>query len=156
MISSSISAFFIGVSTAFFTIFAIHILCFRPNRTRFQTVLGYTMCVWAILNLKDLILTFPEIVHPIHSQLGDDHWRMVCHQLHRPVARNRHASMVHMETNPLFLHSILHFHCCLRFGVMQSCYLRLCSFPMDICMDHRYIRLFKSTQTYKVCTRKLF
>lgn len=64
MISSSISAFFIGVSTAFFTIFAIHILCFRPNRTRFQTVLGYTMCVWAILNLKDLILTFPEMYTP--------------------------------------------------------------------------------------------
>ena len=35
----NVSAFLIGVSTAFFAIFAIHILFFRKKRTRFQTVL---------------------------------------------------------------------------------------------------------------------
>jgi AraC-like DNA-binding protein len=54
-----ISAFFIGVSTAFFAIFAVHILCFRRRRTRFQTVLGCIMAVWAVWSLKDLLLTFP-------------------------------------------------------------------------------------------------
>ena len=55
----NISAFFIGISTAFFTIFAIHILWFRRYRTRFQKVLGCIMAVWAVYNLKDLIITFP-------------------------------------------------------------------------------------------------
>lgn len=55
----NISAFFIGISTAFFTIFALHILCYRRHRTRFQTVLGCIMAVWAVWNLKDLIITFP-------------------------------------------------------------------------------------------------
>ena len=55
----NISAFFIGISTAFFTIFAVHILCFRRHRTRFQTVLGSIMAVWAVWNLKDLVITFP-------------------------------------------------------------------------------------------------
>ena len=55
----NISAFFIGISTAFFTIFAVHILYYRRHRTRFQTVLGCIMAVWAVWNLKDLIVTFP-------------------------------------------------------------------------------------------------
>lgn len=55
----NISAFFIGVSTAFFAMFAIHILCFRQHRTRFQTVLGCIMAVWAVWNLKDIVITFP-------------------------------------------------------------------------------------------------
>ena len=55
----NLSAFFIGFSTAFFSIFAIHILCFRNFRTRYQTVLGTVMAVWAVSNLKDLIMTFP-------------------------------------------------------------------------------------------------
>lgn len=52
-------AFLIGVSTAFFAIFAIHILFWRKNRTRFQTVLGDIMAVWALWNLKDIVVTFP-------------------------------------------------------------------------------------------------
>lgn len=55
----NISSFFIGVTTTFFTIFALHILFWRKGRTRFQAVLGYIMAVWAIWNAKDLITTFP-------------------------------------------------------------------------------------------------
>ncbi len=55
----NISAFLIGASTAFFALFAIHILFWREERTRFQTVLGIIMAVWAVLNLKDIIITFP-------------------------------------------------------------------------------------------------
>ena len=55
----NVSAFLIGVSTAFFAIFAIHILFFRKKRTRFQTVLGWIMAIWAVWNLKDVIITFP-------------------------------------------------------------------------------------------------
>lgn len=57
----NISTFFIGFSTAFFTIFAIHILCFRDRRTRYQTVLGVVMAVWAVSNMKDLVTTFPGL-----------------------------------------------------------------------------------------------
>lgn len=55
----NISAFLIGISTAFFTVFALHILFWRKGRTRFQTVLGCIMAVWAVWNLKDMVLTFP-------------------------------------------------------------------------------------------------
>ena len=55
----NISAFLIGISTAFFTIFALHILFWRRQRTRFQTVLGCIMAIWAVWNLKDLVVTFP-------------------------------------------------------------------------------------------------
>lgn len=55
----NISSFLIGASTAFFAMFAVHILFWRTKRTRFQTVLGYIMAVWAVWNLKDLIVTFP-------------------------------------------------------------------------------------------------
>lgn len=54
----NISAFLIGISTAFFTIFALHILFWRKGRTRFQTVLGGIMAVWAVWNLKDIVTTF--------------------------------------------------------------------------------------------------
>ncbi len=57
----NISAFLIGVSTAFFAFFAIHILFWRKDRTRFQTVLGFIMAVWAVWNLKDLVITFPDM-----------------------------------------------------------------------------------------------
>lgn len=57
----NVSAFLVGVSTAFFAIFAIHILFFRKKRTRFQTVLGWIMAIWAVWNLKDVIITFPEM-----------------------------------------------------------------------------------------------
>lgn len=55
----NISAFLIGVSTAFFTIFALHILFWRKARTRFQTVLGCIMAIWALWNAKDMVTTFP-------------------------------------------------------------------------------------------------
>lgn len=55
----NILALLIGISTAFFAIFAIYILFLRKDRTRFQTVLGWIMVIWALSNLKDIILTFP-------------------------------------------------------------------------------------------------
>ena len=55
----NISAFLIGISTAFFAIFALHILFWRKRRTHFQTVLGIIMAIWAVSNAKDIILTFP-------------------------------------------------------------------------------------------------
>lgn len=60
----NISAFLIGVSTAFFTIFALHILFWRKRRTRFQCVLGSVMAVWALWNLKDIVITFPGMYTP--------------------------------------------------------------------------------------------
>ena len=60
----NISTFLIGVSTAFFTIFALHILFWRKARTRFQTVLGCIMAVWAVWNAKDLVTTFPGMYRP--------------------------------------------------------------------------------------------
>ena len=57
----NLSAFFIGACTTFFIIFAIHILWWRKDRTRFQTTLGCIMAVWAVSCLKDIILTFPNM-----------------------------------------------------------------------------------------------
>ena len=55
----NISTFFTGFSTAFFAIFAyLHLS--RPSRTRFQTVLGCILVVWAVFSLKDIILSFPQ------------------------------------------------------------------------------------------------
>lgn len=55
----NILAFLIGASTAFFAIFALHILFWRKRGTRFQTVLGSIMAVWAVWCLKDVVETFP-------------------------------------------------------------------------------------------------
>ena len=55
----TISSFLIGFNTAFFTIFAVHILVFRQKRTRFQTVIGIIMAIWGVMNIKDIILLFP-------------------------------------------------------------------------------------------------
>ena len=55
----NILALLIGISTAFFAIFAIYILFLRKDRTRYQTILGWVMAIWALSNLKDIILTFP-------------------------------------------------------------------------------------------------
>lgn len=60
----NISAFLIGISTAFFAIFAIHILFWRKRRTHFQCVLGCIMTVWAVWSAKDLLLTFPDMYTP--------------------------------------------------------------------------------------------
>jgi AraC-like DNA-binding protein len=54
------SAFFlVGAATAYFTLSATQIL-FCKNRNRLQTTLGWIFVLWAILNLKDIILVFPE------------------------------------------------------------------------------------------------
>ena len=55
----NLSTFFTGFSAAFFTIFACLQLS-APRRTRFQTVLGYTLVVWALFSWKDIILSFPQ------------------------------------------------------------------------------------------------
>ena len=55
----NISTFLIGFATALFGVFAIHILFWRRARTRFQTVVGIIMAIWAVWCAKDLILTFP-------------------------------------------------------------------------------------------------
>lgn len=60
----NISAFLIGCTTAFFTIFALHILFWRKRRTRFQTVLGSIMAIWAVWHLKDIVTTFPHMYTP--------------------------------------------------------------------------------------------
>lgn len=57
----NISAFFMGISTAAFTICSLYILVMHKRRTRFQSVLGWIMAVWAVWNLKDIIITFPEM-----------------------------------------------------------------------------------------------
>lgn len=57
----NISAFLIGVSTAFFSIFALHILFWHKRRSRFQTVVGVIMAIWALWNVKDIIITFPSM-----------------------------------------------------------------------------------------------
>lgn len=61
---TNLSAFLIGTSTAFFAIFALHILVWRRECSRFQTVLGWILAVWAVWNLKDLITTFPGMYVP--------------------------------------------------------------------------------------------
>jgi AraC-like DNA-binding protein len=60
----NISALLIGISTAFFAIIAIYILFWHKERTRYQTVLGWIMTIWALTNLKDIILTFPGMYTP--------------------------------------------------------------------------------------------
>ncbi len=61
-----ISAFLIGVATAFFAIFAVHILLFMPQRTRFQSVVGVIMAVWAVCCAKDLVICMPGMyVQPV-------------------------------------------------------------------------------------------
>lgn len=57
----NISAFFIGFSTAAFAICSFYIFVLHKERTRFQKVLGWIMVVWAIWNLKDIIITFPDM-----------------------------------------------------------------------------------------------
>lgn len=61
---SHISAFLIGASTAFFAIFALHILFWRKERSRFQTVLGIIFAVWAVWNLKDIVTILPGMYVP--------------------------------------------------------------------------------------------
>ncbi len=60
----NISTFLMGFSTAFFTLLAVYILFYPAQRTRFQKVLGCILAVWAVSNLKDLVLTFPGMYVP--------------------------------------------------------------------------------------------
>ena len=61
-----ISAFVVGIATAFFAIFAVHILLYMPRRTRFQTVVGIIMAVWAVWCAKDLVICMPGMyVQPV-------------------------------------------------------------------------------------------
>lgn len=57
----NISAFFIGFSTAAYAICSFYIFVLHKERTRFQKVLGWIMVVWAVWNLKDIIITFPDM-----------------------------------------------------------------------------------------------
>lgn len=57
----NISAFLIGFSTAAYAICSFYIFVLHKERTRFQKVLGWIMVVWAIWNLKDIIITFPDM-----------------------------------------------------------------------------------------------
>ncbi len=50
--------FFAGAATAYFTINALNFLL-KKDRTRLQTILGWILAVWAVLNLKDIITAFP-------------------------------------------------------------------------------------------------
>ncbi|MBR1788743.1 MAG: helix-turn-helix transcriptional regulator [Bacteroidaceae bacterium] len=62
----SISAFLIGFSTAFFAIFSLHILFWRKERSRFQTILGCILGVWSVWNLKDIVIILPGMyVQPV-------------------------------------------------------------------------------------------
>lgn len=60
----NIQSFMIGVATAFFAIFSIHILYFRQERTRYQTVLGIIMAIWSLWTAKDMVITFPHMYVP--------------------------------------------------------------------------------------------
>lgn len=55
-----LSTFFVGFSTAWFSVYAYLIL--RQHRlTRIQRLLGYIFVVWAIFNLKDIVLSSPSL-----------------------------------------------------------------------------------------------
>lgn len=56
----NLSTFFMGFASAFFTIHAVQMLS-RPHRTRFQTMLGWVLAVWALFNWKDIVLTYPQL-----------------------------------------------------------------------------------------------
>jgi len=56
----NLSTFFIGAATMYFTMWAVLTLTRHP-RSRFQSVLGWIFVVWAVFNLKDIIITFPRL-----------------------------------------------------------------------------------------------
>lgn len=56
----NLSTFFVGAATMYFTLWAALTLTRHP-RSRFQTVLGWIFVVWAMFNLKDIIITFPDL-----------------------------------------------------------------------------------------------
>jgi len=55
----TISTFFIGFCTAFYLIFAVQMLICRKKHSRFQYVTGTIMAIWAVWNLKDIVMAFP-------------------------------------------------------------------------------------------------
>ncbi len=54
-----VSTFFIGFCTAFYLIFAVQMLVCRKSRSRFQRVTGIILAIWAVWNLKDIVMAFP-------------------------------------------------------------------------------------------------
>ena len=60
----NVFTFLIGMMTAFFSIFSLHILFWRKGCTRFQKVLGSVMAVWAVWCAKDIVITFPHMYEP--------------------------------------------------------------------------------------------
>ncbi len=56
----NITAFFIGLGTAYYALTACRLLCCgRQTATRLHKVLGYVFLYWVLSNTKDLVLTFP-------------------------------------------------------------------------------------------------
>lgn len=58
MEGASVSYFFNGVAFMFF----VHVssrLLFKKSRSRIQTILGFTLAFWALLELKEILLYFP-------------------------------------------------------------------------------------------------
>ena len=53
-------AFFIGVATTYFIINAINLLQ-NKSRTRLQTVLGWILVLWTLLNLKDIFAIIKQL-----------------------------------------------------------------------------------------------
>ncbi len=56
----NLSTYFSGMATMYFIMLAAYVFV-QPSRTRFQSVLGWTFVVWAVMNFKDIILSFPEL-----------------------------------------------------------------------------------------------
>jgi len=55
----NLSAFFVGAATMYFTMWAA-IMLSKRHRSRFLSVLGWIFVVWAVFNLKDIIITYPD------------------------------------------------------------------------------------------------
>lgn len=74
-------AFLLGSLLMFYVIFSIHILCFKKDRTRFLTVLGYIMIFMMVWNLKDTIIFFPGMYRPeiIHWIMVIDGWSAIAY-----------------------------------------------------------------------------
>ena len=60
MTGLNISAFFNGMATAYFAIYACQLLASR-RRTRFRTLLGYIFVYWTFSNFKDIVQSQPGL-----------------------------------------------------------------------------------------------
>ena len=59
----NLSAFFVGAATMYFAMYVARIFAME-SRTRWQTILGYIFVLWTLLNLKDILITFPSLYTP--------------------------------------------------------------------------------------------